>query len=213
MQDIIITHYANTNQYGSLNIHKNVNFNLRNNPFIWRGRKLIDFNNRWSITHHCNGLPSIRMDNYEYQELVFNFMNELIDCGVDGFRIDSCKMVQLPCEFNENNLFFENLNSGLKKKSILIGELIFENKDLIKAYNDYGIMNLTEINGDAWNYNQDMYIPFVESHDSYFDKKIGFSSKWKSDVVVKKYKNECLKHKNSMFFARPFDNSWIYANK
>ena len=213
IQDIIITHYANTNQYGSLNIHKNVNFNLRNNPFIWRDRKLIDYSNRWSITHHCNGLPSVRMDNYEYQELVFNFMNELIDCGVSGFRIDSCKMIQLPYEFNENNLFFENLNNALKKKSILIGELIFENKDLIKAYNDYGIMNLTEINGDAWNYNQDMYIPFVESHDSYFDKKIGFSSKWGSDLVVKKYKNECLKHKNSMFFARPLDNSWKYANK
>ena len=213
IQDIIITHYANTNQYGSLNIHKNVNFNLRNNPFIWRDRKLIDYSNRWSITHHCNGLPSVRMDNYEYQELVFNFMNELIDCGVSGFRIDSCKMIQLPYEFNENNLFFENLNNALKKKSILIGELIFENKDLIKAYNDYGIMNLTEINGDKWNYNQDMYIPFVESHDSYFDKKIGFSSKWGSDLVVKKYKNECLKHKNSMFFARPLDNSWKYANK
>ena len=213
IQDIIITHYANTNQYGSLNIHKNVNFNLRNNPFIWRDRKLIDYSNRWSITHHCNGLPSVRMDNYEYQELVFNFMNELIDCGVDGFRIDSCKMVQLPEEFNENNLFFENLNTSLKNKSILIGELIFESQDLIKAYNDYGIMNLTEINGDKWNYNQDMYIPFVESHDSYFDKKIGFSSKWGSDLVVKKYKNECLKHKNSMFFARPLDNSWKYANK
>ena len=44
-------------------------------------------------------------------------------------------------------------------------------------------------------------------------KKIGFSSKWGSDLVVKKYKNECLKHKNSMFFARPFDNSWMYVNK
>ena len=213
IQDIIITHYANTNQYGSLNIHKNVNFNLRNNPFIWRDRKLIDYTNRWSITHHCNGLPSIRMDNYEYQELVFNFMNELIDCGVDGFRIDSCKMIQLPYEFNENNLFFENLNNALKKKSILIGELIFESKDLIKSYNDYGIMNLTEINRDEWKYNQDMYIPFVESHDSYLDRDIGFSSKWKSDLVVKKYRNECLKHKNSMFFARAFDNSWIYVNK
>ena len=213
IQDIIITHYANTNQYGSLNIHKNVNFNLRNNPFIWRDRKLIDYSNRWSITHHCNGLPSVRMDNYEYQELVFNFMNELIDCGVSGFRIDSCKMIQLPYEFNENNLFFENLNNALKKKSILIGELIFENKDLIKAYNDYGIMNLTEINGDKWNYNQDMYIPFVESHDSSYDKDIGLSSTRKSDIVVQKYRNECLKHKNSMFFARPFDNSWMYANK
>ena len=213
IQDIIITHYANTNQYGSLNIHKNVNFNLRNNPFIWRDRKLIDYTNRWSITHHCNGLPSVRMDNYEYQELVFNFMNELIDCGVSGFRIDSCKMIQLPGEFNESNLFFENLNTALKKKSILIGELIFENKDLIKAYNDYGIMNLTEINRDEWKYNQDMYIPFTESHDSYLDRDIGFSSKWKSDVVIQKYRNECLKHKYSMFFARPFDNGWIYANK
>ena len=213
IQDIIITHYANTNQYGSLNVHKNVNFNLRNNPFIWRERKLIDYGSRWSITHHCNGLPGIRMDNYEYQELTFKFMNELIDCGVDGFRIDSCKMIQLPHEFNENNLFFKNLNSGLKKKSVLIGELIFEDKELIKAYNSYGIMNLTEINRDQWNYNQDMYIPFVESHDSFYDKEIGFSHKWKSEIVVKKYKNECLKHKNSMFFARPFDNSWMYANK
>ena len=96
------------------------------------------------------------------------------------------------------------LNSGL-----IVSCQACENEPLY----GYGIMNLTEINGDEWNYNQDMYIPFVESHDSYFDKKIGFSSKWKSDVVVKKYKNECLKHKNSMFFARPLDNSWIYANK
>ena len=74
-------------------------------------------------------------------------------------------------------------------------------------------MNLTEMNKDAWNYNQDMYIPFVESHDSFYDKEIGFSHKWGSKFVIKKYKNECLNHKNSMFFARPMDNSWIYANK
>ena len=32
-------------------------------------------------------------------------------------------------------------------------------------------------------------------------------------IILKKYKNECLNHKNSMFFARPCDNRRIYANK
>lgn len=210
--DVVITHFANVSRYGSLEIHKNVEFHLRNNPFIWREPKKIDYKNRYSITHHCNGLPSIKIENYDYQDQVFEFLNELIRLGADGFRIDSCKMIALPHEFGENNNFFKRLNSNLDKQVLLIGELIHEDINLIRQYNNYNIMNLTEINKDQWNYNQDMYLSFVESHDSYLDDEIGFSKDWSSDLVVKKYKNECLNHKNSMFYARTEDDSWKKAN-
>ena len=45
-------------------------------------------NSRYSITHHCNGLAAIDVSNYDYQDLVAEFYNNLIDCGIDGIRID-----------------------------------------------------------------------------------------------------------------------------
>ena len=45
---------------------------------------------------------SINTDNYDYQDLVIEFLNRLIELGVNGLRIDSAKMIGLPEEYGDN---------------------------------------------------------------------------------------------------------------
>lgn len=208
--DIIITHFGNNGGGDQLFIpHRDIDKALVDNQYFWREKKQIDYNSRYSITHHCNGLAAIRIENYDYQKLVMNFINELIDCGIDGIRIDSAKMIALPEEnFNENkNEFFKNLLENIKPPIYIFGEVIFEKKELIDKYQKY-IDILTEFNKNSYSLNKNKTILFIESHDTFLDKLIGYSSSWDKEIIINQYRFLAKDFEKVLFFARPFDDSW-----
>lgn len=206
--DVIITHYANAGGGDKqLEIHERVDINLVNNPFFWRERKCINYDDRYSVTHHCNMLPAVRTDNFQYQNLVINFFNELIDVGVDGIRIDSAKMIATPGEFGENNLFFKRVFEEIKKPLYAFGEVIFESKELIEKYQKY-IDVLTEFNKDSYSLNKDKMIVFIESHDSFLDDLVGYTSDWKNEKILNNYQFLAKDFQKVLFYVRPMDNTW-----
>lgn len=208
--DIIVTHFANAGDgEKELIVHKKVDKNLINNPYFWREKKYIDYNNRYSVTHHCNGLAAIRTDNYDYQDLIIKFLNELIDCGIDGVRLDSAKMIATPEEdFKElPNMFFKRVFENIKKPLYTFGEVIFEKKELIEKYQKY-IDVLTEFSKNSYNLNKDKSILFIESHDTFNDEKIGYTSRWKTEKIVNEYEYLIRDFKKVLFYARPFDDTW-----
>ena len=44
------------------------------------------------------GLPGLDLSNYDLQGIIIDYLNELIDCGVNGFRFDAAKSIALPYE-------------------------------------------------------------------------------------------------------------------
>ena len=208
--DIIITHYGNVSKEEELIPHESVDGNLVNNHNFWREKKYIDYNDRYSVTHHCNGLAAVRVDNYDYQDLVIDFLNDLIDCGVDGVRLDSAKMVALPEEdFNERrNKFFTRVLSNIKKPLYVFGEVIFETKRLMDMYEKY-IDVLTEFNAEcSYKLNKSKTILFIESHDTFNDANIGYTSDWKTDTVVDNYRYLARDFDKVLFYSRPHENEW-----
>ena len=60
--NVILTHMSG-DEVNHLEPNKEVDEVLKSNPYFWREKKNIDYNNRYSVINHCNGCPSLRMDN------------------------------------------------------------------------------------------------------------------------------------------------------
>lgn len=53
--------------------------------------------NRREVTSAMlGGLPDVNTENPLFQEYFMNYINDLIDCGADGFRFDTAKHIALP---------------------------------------------------------------------------------------------------------------------
>ena len=203
--DVIVTHFASSNN--PMQLHEDVDKELSTNENFWKERKPIrdwEWEDRWKVTNLCHGMPCTRTDNFDYQDLVIKFLNELIECGVNGFRFDSGKSISLSEE--DGNMFFDRVLDNLNHKDELdvFAEVIFVNKDLSDLYTKH-INILT----NSFVSDKTKAIVYVESHDSFLDKKIGVTRHMSSDMVVNEY--EVLFKAgfvNTMFYARPFDDTW-----
>lgn len=208
--DIIITHFGNKSKEEELMPHDNVDKDLVDNQYFWREKKYINYDSRYSITHHCNALPAVKTENFDYQNLVIKFINELIDCNIDGIRLDSAKMISTPEEdFGEpRNMFFERVFTGIKTPLYVFGEVIFEKKEIIEKYQKY-INVLTEFSGNSYNLNSQKTVFFIEGHDTFLDKQMGYTSKWTMDKIVNEYEFLVRDFQKVLFYARPNDNTYL----
>lgn len=62
-----------------------------------------NWNDRWAVTHQrIGGYPDLNTDNSIVQGAVYDYLKELIDHGVDGFRFDAAKHIETP--FDADNI-------------------------------------------------------------------------------------------------------------
>jgi len=197
--DVVCNHMAQENN-GGLHPHEKVDAKLRDRSDFWREAKNIEnWNDRYQVTHYCMGLPGLNLNNHDLQDIIIDFLNELIDCGVDGFRFDAAKHIALP---EEGCDFWPRVIYCLKKYGMIVyGEVLFTQKDLVEKYSQY-VGVLTNNGGPSGN----RVIFFEESHDSYYD--FGYTKNVDSIEIAKRYRNLANNYDNTLFYARPFDETW-----
>lgn len=197
--DVVLNHVAGKNT-GEIIPHENVNKNIRNrDDFFKERRSIVNYEDRNEIINLCIGLPCLNLENYQLQDIIIKFLNELIDCGVDGFRFDAAKHIKLP---SEGSSFWGRVLDNLKSKALFnYAEVIFSSKEILEEYSMY-INVLTE----SEEINEGVSISFIESHDSYLE--FGYTREMNSEDIIDKYRDLCDRRKNTLFYARPFDNTW-----
>ncbi len=73
-----------------------------------------DWNNRYQVTH-CKllGLQDLNTDgNSAVGDMMSDFLRRLVDDGVDGFRFDAAKHIELPGEYNNSSYWTRILANG-----------------------------------------------------------------------------------------------------
>jgi alpha-amylase len=197
--DVICTHVAGAND-GSLTPHEKVDKELTANPYLWREKKRItNWDSRSEAVNYCAGLPSFDMQNYDLQDKVIVFLNEMIDCGVDGFRFDSAKSIRTPKEGCD---FFPRVLGQLNRQDLYnYGEVIFASEDLISLYTDY-----IDVLTNTWSKNKDHVVAFSESHDTYYE--FGYTKNKTPQEITEDYGRISETYPNSIYYARSFDNEW-----
>jgi hypothetical protein len=134
------------------------------------------------------------------QDLILKFLNELIDCGISGFRFDSGKGMALP---EEGSDFWVRVLNNLNNKELFnYAEVIFANNELIDRYCKY-VRVVTNCSGS----NKNKLVVFVENHDSYLG--LGWTRKMTDEILIKEWQ-VLLNNKewNVLFYTRPFSNLW-----
>ena len=202
--DAIINHMASDNN-NPLIPHEKVDPVLRNNPAYWKERvNVTDWHYRHDVIHHCMNLPGLNVYNKEVEDKIVSFLNELIDCGVTGFRFDAAKSIGLP---SEGYRFWPNIIYRLKKYGMyLYGEVIFEeNSQIIDEYTEY-----MYVLGNYDGTNRSKMVKYIETHDTYLSEdSLGYSKFWSTDKVINDYCNLVQYYDNTLFYIRPNDSLWL----
>lgn len=197
--DVILNHMAGKND-GSLYPHEKVDEKLKSNPAFWKKfENVSNWQDRKEVISKCMGLPGLDICNHELQDMIIKFLNELIDCGIGGFRFDAAKSMGLP---DEGCDFWPRIIYCLKKYGLfLYGEVIFENRELIDRYCRY-----FNVLSNCCGSDESSIVTFVESHDTYYD--FGYTKNIPSYSIASDYANLTNHFDNTLFFARPYDDTW-----
>ncbi|MGL5646383.1 MAG: alpha-amylase family glycosyl hydrolase [Clostridium sp.] len=197
--DVVLNHVAGKNT-GEIKPHEKVNEFIRENEAFFKEKEVIqDWGNRGEIINKSIGLPSLKLGNHDLQNIIIEFLNELISLGADGFRIDAGKHIALPSEGSDFfTRVFENLNRDDLFNYI---EVIFSDENILKEYSKYGRVLTENLNDKT-----DERVNFIESHDTFLE--FGYTKEWSDKEILEKYKILIEEAKNVLFYARPFNDTW-----
>lgn len=195
IQDIILRHVG-TNPYCSDKPHDCVDSELL--PFIVNRPLLRNDNNRREVTDYNCGMPMLDYENPNYQKICIRFLDELVECGVDMFRLDQLKHYRLP---EENGTFLVNV----MKRYNCYGEAIFCDDNLLNKMSEIMMVG-TNVGHTS---DTRKTIAWYESHDTYLNTdNMGYTRRFTSDMCVNEYSVICNYFPNTLFYVRPWDNTW-----
>ena len=191
--DVVLRHVAGDPQY-PLIPHKDVDPELL--PYLCEEQiPCNNYEDRWQCTHRCTGMPMFDYNNPNYVAKVIDFLNELLDCGVWGFRLDQLKHYALPQEGSDFLTYLQPYN--------FYGECFFCDQWVLDEYSKY-MKVLTD--GRPSNINR--LVAKFETHDDFLEFKATNRMtdhmrlvEW--DVLV----NHC--GYDSLYYTRPFEDLWM----
>lgn len=113
--------------------------------------EITDYNDRYQCTTGAmGGLPDVNTENPDFQYYYMQYVNDLIDCGADGFRYDTAKHIGLPSDpldaKSEQNDFWDVATGkkavkGLmlkdKERLFIYGEVLQDKNVKEKEYAEY----------------------------------------------------------------------------
>ena len=108
--DAVLNHMANK---GDNTLSDTIPGDIKNDSSCWHSitTNTSNWSSRWDITHNCmGGLPDLNTGNKKIQNYEIAFMKECIDAGVDGFRFDGAKHIEVPNDAeNAGSDFWTNI--------------------------------------------------------------------------------------------------------
>ena len=197
--DVVCNHLAQ-DKPGSLNPHPNVPEKFKNNPYYWKEKKEVkNWNSRYEVINYCMGLPGLNLNHPEVKNEIFNFLDDLVRCGVGGFRFDAAKSIGLP---EEGVHFWDEISRRYCHGDFIVyGEVIFGSTELIDAYSKYIMVLTNEYHGTK----HDRIVNFAESHDTFLsDDDLGYTKSRSNEDIAWDYYNRSKYFDNMLCYDRPW---------
>jgi alpha-amylase len=197
--DVVLRHSASDNKNDSIP-HETVADRLKNNPWFWTHSKNVDnCNNRNDVINGSFHLPMLDYNNYDLQDIYVDFLQDLKDCNVSGFRIDMGKHFALK---EEGSDFWERV-FGRFGDMFNYAECLECDKELLDKYTKF-INVLTDSSAS----DRSKMVIFVMSHDT--EETFGFTKKMDDRMIVDEWKNLLKTNREShmLWYCRKFSNLW-----
>ena len=146
--DIVANHMADNGlkRNGMDNVSSQVESEIRNNSNYWHLEDIHadDDNNRYHVTHGAIDLPDLNTGNSYIQNRYKQLCIDCINLGVDGFRFDAAKHIELPNENGGSNFWPTVINGSKGSRTDLYyyGEILNYAGTDINNYTQY--MSVTD---------------------------------------------------------------------
>ena len=227
--DIVANHMADNglDRNGMDNVNSQVNSTLRNNSSYWHLENIkADGKDRYNTTHGSIGNPDLNTGNSYIQNRFKSLLTECINLGVDGFRFDAAKHIELPTDSRGASNFWPvviNGSKGNRTDLYYYGEILHYPVTDIENYTEYmsvtdhysgeQVMFAADNNdvsrmADTHYYKDaaaDKAVLWCESHDTYIGNKptknVNNTSFVKGWAIVASRADA-----SALFFARPNSN-------
>ena len=228
--DVVANHVAGEGA-GYSNINSGVDSSLKNSAYYHDYNDYANDGSRYAMTMGHIGMPDLNTANSNVQNMVKNFLIDCIDQGVDGFRFDAAKHIELPTDTDGNSSQFwptviNGSQSSTSQEIYYYGEILGTCGTSISNYTKY--MSITDVyTGDSalvaanssnasWlasstystGASADDVVLWVESHDTYMGSSgtagLSNTSGVSSSIVTKAWAIVGARANSSaLFFARP----------
>ena len=113
--DIVVNHLGNNGTDGGTYdyINSSVESDLKNRNYYHTNNTRINENSRYNITQYHLGMPDLNTGNSYVQQRAQGLLEECISCGVDGFRFDAAKHIEVPTDSSDfASDFWPNILNG-----------------------------------------------------------------------------------------------------
>ncbi|HEX3021232.1 MAG TPA: alpha-amylase family glycosyl hydrolase [Lachnospiraceae bacterium] len=232
--DVVANHMGNIKGWKnalsdvSLQVGKYWNSEMLTDESFWHinSYQVWMSDSRLHFTMGSLGMPDLNTADTRVQTYIANYLKELIDCGVDGFRFDAAKHIETPDDdpafasnfwpnvLGEARTYYRTKTGG---ELYIYGEILNTVGDnfSINSYTKYMSVtdnsagnhlleafrnnNLNTLNMD---YNPNVSVLWAESHDTYMNE----SSRYASDKsIVRTWAMVANKdNASALFFVRPY---------
>ncbi len=233
--DIVANHLGNVSDGEGnkmSNISSQVDASIRNNSNYWHINSdwANDDNNRYTMTVGSIGLPDLNTGNSDIQNMYKQLLIDCINQGVDGFRFDAAKHIELPTDSSNSSQFWPTVINGSQASTsneiYYYGEILNGCATSISNYTKYMSItdnyssdsilvaaNSSNASGLANSYyskgaGADKSVLWVESHDTYMGESgsagIKNTASVSNSTIIKAWAMVGSRaNASSLFFARP----------
>ncbi len=196
--DIVANHLANDGTYGGgfARLSPEVEAVMHNANYYHTDTTYINDQSRYNMTQYHMGMPDLKTQDVYIQERYLQLLKDCVDLGVDGFRFDAAKHIELPTDpSNIRGNFWPYVINGIKQYDpdvYVYGEILGSAGTAITNYTTYmsvtdDVTSRTAREGAYYNNAEDLAasatynkgagagksVLWVESHDNYMNDGSG----------------------------------------
>lgn len=210
----------------------------KNMQYLEDASKYSQYDSTYDLTRNCTSrLPDLKTEDSRVQSAIYDYLKELVDVGIDGFRFDAAKHIETPDDISSlKSDFWKNTLTAVKtyakntyQKDLLAYGEILNTCGVNRPWSMYyKLMKVTD-SGLFWQLsgavdngtaaipqnitmsgaNKSHAVLWNESHDTYMDANTsGFSQAKRNKLWAIIAGRDGI---TSLYFARPITN--VTSNK
>ena len=108
--DAVINHFSSDWNAIESNWQDKNKFHTRNGICGGADGDQIDYGNRWKVTQcHLLGLWDLNTQSQDVSDAMKDYLTRAVADGIDGFRYDAAKHIELPDEFEQHSPYFDTI--------------------------------------------------------------------------------------------------------
>lgn len=129
------------------NLSEQVDDAFQNHPEYFHANTAgVNDGSRYNMTQNQMGMPDLNTSNQFVQQEVYTFLVECVNCGVDGFRFDAAKHIELPGDSSGKSDFWSAILDGKDTDGDILGIRNYAGADNLFIYGE----SLSGGSGESW---------------------------------------------------------------